>query len=69
MLKSRNPPPVPYYPQDLNLAAQAKRARAQLYPVTFFYVPWIGLAVGYALWLPRTRVAGLGFFFGLGALR
>jgi hypothetical protein len=67
MLKSLNPPPVPFYPGDLDLKAQACAARAELYPVTLFYAPWIALALGHALWSQETRLPG-GLFFALGIL-
>jgi hypothetical protein len=62
MLKSRNPPPKPFYPGDLDLPAQALKARRELYPMTFFYIPLAFAALLWALRTPATRVSGLCFF-------
>jgi sterol desaturase/sphingolipid hydroxylase (fatty acid hydroxylase superfamily) len=64
MLKSQNPPAVPYYPKDLDLRAHARTARHQLYPVTFVYVPCVLAVLGYTLWIPSTRALGSAFFLG-----
>ncbi len=62
MLKSQNPPPKPFYPPDLDLAAQARTARRLLYPMTLFYCPLVLLVVGRVLSAPETRVVGVVFF-------
>jgi sterol desaturase/sphingolipid hydroxylase (fatty acid hydroxylase superfamily) len=59
MLKSQNPPPEPFYPSDLDLVAQARIARRQLYPMTLFYVPLALFVVGRAACVPETRLLGL----------
>jgi sterol desaturase/sphingolipid hydroxylase (fatty acid hydroxylase superfamily) len=62
MLKSQNPPPIPFYPLGLDLKAQARTARRELYPVTLFYLPFVALALGHALLDAATRLPGAVFF-------
>jgi 4-hydroxysphinganine ceramide fatty acyl 2-hydroxylase len=62
MLKSQNPPPIPFYPRGLDLAAQARTARRELYPMTLFYGPLVLLVVGWTVSVPEKRAVGLAFF-------
>jgi hypothetical protein len=62
MLKSKTGLPDPSYPRDVDLPAEARKARRRLFPVTLLYTTYATLVLGLALRSPSPRAA-FGFYF------